>query len=147
MVSKKHATTNNISNINTKCTRNSGNCRVFSSLFIGRLSNRLKAQNLNANIVNVVDFPTKSPDLNKIENIWDELNRRVRRTGSIPTTLNQLRATLLYEWNNLPQNYVQRYVTSIRRCCLAVVNIAGGHTCYKVHMDMGAAAGFDLRIL
>ena len=87
---------------------------------------------LNANSENVVDFPPKSPDLNIIENIWDELNRRVRRTGAIPTTLNQLRAKILYEWNNRPQNYVQRYVTSMRRHCLAVVNSAGGggHTRY-----------------
>ena len=28
---------------------------------------------LNANTVNVVDFPPKSSDLNIIENIWDEL--------------------------------------------------------------------------
>ena len=70
---------------------------------------------LNANNVNVVDFPLKSPDLNIIENIWDELNRPVRRTGAIQTTLNQLRANILNEWNNLPQNYVQRYVTSMRR--------------------------------
>ena len=46
---------------------------------------------MNANNVNVVDSAPKSPDLNIIENIWDELNRRVRRTGAIPTTLNQLR--------------------------------------------------------
>ena len=85
---------------------------------------------LNANNVNVVDFPPKSPDLNIIENIWDELNRRVKRTGAIPTTLNQLRAKIRYEWNNLPQNYVQRYVTSMRRRCLAVVNSAGGYTRY-----------------
>ena len=45
---------------------------------------------LNVNNVNVVDFPPKSPDLNIIENIWDELNRRVRRTGAIPTTFNEL---------------------------------------------------------
>ena len=44
---------------------------------------------LNANNVNVVDFPPKSPDLNISEQIWDELNRR---TEAIPTTLNQLRA-------------------------------------------------------
>ena len=72
---------------------------------------------MNANNVNVVDFTPlpKSPDLNIIENIWDELNRRVRRTAAIPTTMNQLRAKVLYKWNNLPQNYVQRYVTSMRR--------------------------------
>ena len=67
---------------------------------------------LNANNVNVVDFPPKSPYINIIENIWDELNRRVRRTGAILTIL---RAKYLYEWNNLPQNYVQHYMTSMRR--------------------------------
>ena len=105
---------------------------------------------LNANNVNVVDSPPpppKSPDLNIIENIWDELNRRVRRTEAILTTLNQLRAKALYEWNNLPQNYVQRYVTSTRRRCLAVVKSAGRHARYLVYIDMDAAAGFDLRIL
>ena len=76
--------------------------------------------------------------------VWAELNRRVRRTGAIPTTLNQLRAKIIFEWNNLPQNYVQRYVTSIGRRGLAV-NSAGGQTRYYVDMD--AAAGFVLRIL
>ena len=85
---------------------------------------------LNANNVNVVDFPPKSPDLNIIENIWDELNRRVRRTEAKPTTLNQLRAKVLFEWNKLPKNYVQRYVMSMRRRCLAVVNSAGCYTRY-----------------
>ena len=80
---------------------------------------------LNANNVNVVKFPPKLPDINIIENVWYELNRRVRRTEAIPTTLNQLRAKVLYEWNNLPQNYVRRYETSVRRRCLAVENSAG----------------------
>ena len=29
---------------------------------------------LNANSVNLINFPPKSPDLNIIENIWDKLN-------------------------------------------------------------------------
>ena len=65
---------------------------------------------LNVNNVNVVDFPSKSPDLNIFENIWDEVNCRVRRTGAISTTLNQLRANILYEWTKYHQDYVQRYV-------------------------------------
>ena len=80
--------------------------------------------------LNVTNVTSKSPDLNVIENIWDELNRPERRTGAIPTTLNQLRANLLFEWNNLPQSYVQRYVSSMRRRCLVVVNSAVGHTRY-----------------
>ena len=43
---------------------------------------------LNANNVNVVDFPPKSLDIDIIENILDELNRNVRRTRAIPTTMN-----------------------------------------------------------
>ena len=89
----------------------------------------------------------KSPDLNVFEIIWDKLNCGVRRTGAAPTTLNQLRAKILYQWNNRLQNYVKQYVTSMRRRCLVVVNSAGGHTYNYVYMDMDAAAGFDLRIL
>ena len=103
---------------------------------------------MNANNVNVVDFPPKSPDLIKIESILDELNCCVRRTGAIPTTLNQMRAKSINYWNNLLQDYVQRCVMSMRRRCLAVVNGAGGgHTRHYVYMDIDAAAGFDLRIL
>ena len=80
---------------------------------------------LNANNVNGADFPSKSPDLNTFENIWDELNRHVRKTGDIPTTLNQLKAKILYECNNLPQNYIQRYVMSSCRS-----EQCGGHTHY-----------------
>ena len=132
MVSKKLATTNNNSSNNTKCTRNSGNCQSFHHCTSSAPAHLARATTtyLNANNENFVYFPQKSPHLNINENIWDELNCRVRRTGAIPTTLNQLRAKILYEWNNLPQNYVQHYVTSMRRHCLAVFNSAGGHTSY-----------------
>ena len=129
MVSKKRATTNNNSNNNTKCKRNLGNCihRGMQLLHDGTPTHweRSTTAYLNANNVYVVDFSPKSQDLSIIENIWDELNRCVRRTGAIPTTLNQLRAKILYDRNILPQNYVQRFVTSMRCRCLAVVNSAG----------------------
>ena len=88
---------------------------------------------LNANSVNVVGFPPKSKDLNISENICDKLNRSVRRTGAIPTTLNQQRAIRLYEWNSFPQNYGQRYVTSMRHHCLVVVNSAGTSQLLSLH--------------
>ena len=52
---------------------------------------------LNAINVNVVNLLPKSPDLNIIEIIWDELNRSVMKTGAIPTTLNQLSKNSLRE--------------------------------------------------
>ena len=83
---------------------------------------------LKANNVNVVDSPPPNHRITRFKhnrNIWDELKRCLRRTGAIPTTLNQLKANILYEFNNFPQNYVQCYVTSMRRRCLAVVNSLG----------------------
>ena len=59
---------------------------------------------LNANNINIMDISPKSPDLNVIENIWEELNRRVRRTGAVPHTIDQLRAKIVQQWANLPQN-------------------------------------------
>ena len=103
------------------------NHRGMQLLHDGAPAHRTRATTvyLNANNVNVVDFLPKSPDLNIIENFMDDLNCRVRRTGAIPTTLNQLRAKIIYQWNNFPQNYVKRYEKSMRRRCLAVVNSAG----------------------
>lgn len=50
---------------------------------------------LNANNINVTDVPSKSPDLNLIENILDELNHRVRRTVEVRQTITQLRAKIV----------------------------------------------------
>ena len=137
-VSRKRTTKNNNNNNNTKCTRNLRNCihRGMQLLHDGAPAHRSRATTayLNANNVNVVDFP-QNQKINITEFFLDELNRRVRRTVAIPKTLNQLRAKNLYEWNNLPQKYVQRFVTYMRRRRLAVV---------KSEVD---AAGSNLRIL
>ena len=73
----------------------------------------------------------KSLDLNVTENIFDELNRSVRRTGAIPTTLNQLRAKILTSGTNFLRITFSVFVTSMIRRCLAVVNTAGGHNASK----------------
>ena len=69
------------------------NHRRMQLLHAGASAHRARATAayLNANNVKVVDLPPpppppKSPDLNIIENIWDALNRCVKKTGAIPTT-------------------------------------------------------------
>lgn len=63
---------------------------------------RATTQFLTANNVNVMEWPSMSPDLSPIEHIWDELDRRVRARLNQPANLAQLQAALLQEWNNPP---------------------------------------------
>ena len=131
LVSKKRATTNN--NNNTKCTRNSVNCRFLSSLCTGRFSKCSSPSGKDHYYISECKqriYRRLSPRITKLKH---KSNCRVRRTDAIPTTLNQLRAKILHEWNNLPQNYVQRHETSMRRRCLVVANSAGTCSLLSLH--------------
>ncbi|XP_046557417.1 uncharacterized protein LOC124266660 [Haliotis rubra] len=85
---------------------------------------------LQANNVQVVPWPSKSPDLNPIEHLWDELDRRVRQRQQQPQTLEQLAQALQEEWANIPQRVIQTLVGSMGRRCKAVLDANGGHTRY-----------------
>ena len=69
-------------------------------------------------------------DLNPIEHIWDELDRRVRSRPNQPATLADLRIALRTEWNRMPQGVFAQTILSMRRRVGAVVNARGGHTRY-----------------
>ena len=106
------------------------NHRGMQLLHDGALAHRTRATTAYLNAKkNKRKCRRLSPQITRLKhncwNIWDELNRRVRRTGAITTTLNQLRAKILSQFNNFPQNYVKCYVTSMRRRCLAVVTSVG----------------------
>ena len=77
------------------------------------------------NNVIVFDWPANSPDLNPIEQVWDELGCLVRRNHAIHT-VNDLAA----EWANLPAPFIQRYVNSMHRRITACIAQNGGHTRY-----------------
>ena len=78
----------------------------------------------------VLPWPSKSPDLNPIEHLWDELERRVRDRPHQPTSLQQLRQALQEEWDAIPRDVWRHLIGSMRRRCLAVVDADGGHTRY-----------------
>ena len=63
--------------------------------------------------VNVLPWPSKSPDLNPIEHLWDELDRRVRQRQQPPLTLAQLANALQDEWRRIPQAKIRRLVQSM----------------------------------
>ena len=90
---------------------------------------RVTTNFLQRNNVNVMPWPSRSPDFNPVEQIWDQLKRRVRRNHN-PLTLPALERALQLEWRRLPANTVQRYVDSMRRRLLASIQANGGHTRY-----------------
>ena len=90
---------------------------------------RLTVQFLQMNNVNVMDWPAFSPDMSPIEHLWDELERRVRVQGPYHN-LQQLEASLIQEWNRIPQNVIQTLVRSMGRRIRACIQANGGHTSY-----------------
>ena len=85
---------------------------------------------LNQNHIRVHPWQALSSDLSPIEHLWDEFDRRVRHRQNPPETLQELRDTLVHEWNNIPQTFIQQLIGSMRRRCEAVVAARGGHTRY-----------------
>ena len=59
-----------------------------------------------------MDWPEKSPDMIRIEIVWDLFKRRISRRIRPEDTLQDLENSLVEEWNDLPQGYLDKCV-----CC------------------------------
>ena len=90
---------------------------------------RICRQFLNRNNVNVLHWPSVSPDINPIEHIWDYLGRKVRAREN-EHNIRDLENALIQEWNNIPNVVIRRYVRSMRGRLAACINSRGGHTRY-----------------
>ncbi|GFV50158.1 t-box transcription factor TBX20 [Trichonephila clavipes] len=60
-------------------------------------------------------WPSRSPDLNPIENVWDALGRQVAGRNYPPTNKNTLIRALAEEWDKLPQQLLDNVVQTLGR--------------------------------
>jgi hypothetical protein len=60
--------------------------------------------------IQVMEWPALSPDLNPIEHVWDQLDRRVRKRRNPPLTIQELTQALIEEWESIPQESLRRLV-------------------------------------
>lgn len=77
-----------------------------------------------------MDWPARSPDMNPIEHLWDQLKRRVRGRLTTPRTLQELRNALLEEWRDIPQSNIQNLIRGMSHRLEAVIRVRGGNTEY-----------------
>lgn len=80
------------------------------------------------NAPHVIDTPPQSPDLNVIEHLWQELEKRVRKRTI--TNKTQLKVALQEEWGNITANVTQNLVKSMPRRLEQVRANKGGATKY-----------------
>ena len=75
-----------------------------------------------------IDWPSYSPDLNPIENVWSILKSNVAENRV--TTLKGLIATMKKEWANLTLEYAQRLAETMSHRIEAVIQREGDFTMY-----------------
>lgn len=85
---------------------------------------------LNELGLNVLQWPSQSPDLNPIEHLWDHLKRRLNARPTQPTGMLELWARVEEEWESIPQGTVLNLIDSMPRRIEAVLKAKGGMTKY-----------------
>ena len=75
-----------------------------------------------------MDWPALGPDLNPIQHLWEETERRINRRHMLPATVQELTDAILDAYNNIPRMFIHNLFRSMGRQCAAVIDNDGGHT-------------------
>jgi transposase len=78
----------------------------------------------------VMEWPSQSPDLNPIENLWGRIKQRLRKRPLGPSSLNDIYDFVKTEWNALEKDYLLDLIHSMPRRIEAVIENKGGSTKY-----------------
>ena len=76
----------------------------------------------------VVNHPPQSPDLNPIENLWNEINKDIKKMT--PRNLNELEKVIKEAWRKIPTDICAHYARSMKKRCKAVIASGGLPTKY-----------------
>ena len=73
-------------------------------------------------------WPSMSPDMNPIENLWSILKTKV--TYRRPHTIKDLIIAINKEWNNLPKELELRLINSMKNRIEGLIDASGDHSMY-----------------
>lgn len=89
---------------------------------------RIVQEYLLYNCPKVLQPPPQSPDLNPIENVWDELDRRIRTTTI--SSKEMLKRRLKEEWDSINTDYLQKIISNMPQRLEEVIKQNGYPTRY-----------------
>ena len=68
-----------------------------------------------------LSWPQHSPNLNPIENVWDMVERCIRKHSLLPSNLQDLKSCIANAWYSLDVNALQKHVDSMLKRMTAVI--------------------------
>lgn len=80
------------------------------------------------NCPKLLETPPQSPDLNPIENLWSELDRRIHKMPI--TSISMLKTRLQEEWNKIGSDYTSKIISSMPKRLKDTLKNMGYHTKY-----------------
>ena len=97
---------------------------------------KLVAKWFKENVVDVIDWPPYSPDLNPIEHAWVQLKEALHKQfpeiaymrGSKEEVIEKLSEALVICWNKIAPAFFESLIDSMEERCDAVIQANGWHT-------------------
>ena len=80
--------------------------------------------------IKVLDWAPSSPDMNIIEHVWDQIDHLVRSCNPLPCNRDELWEALQEEWENFPQEALDKLYKSMPCHVAALIAARGGNTKY-----------------
>ena len=84
---------------------------LFKRITIQNILQKLAKKWKEENLIDRMDWPSNSPDLNPIENLWRIMKVKVGKFH--PQNIIQLKASIRAVWRSLPNNLAQNLANSM----------------------------------
>ncbi|KAF2351812.1 Transposase Tc1-like [Trinorchestia longiramus] len=78
--------------------------------------------------INILEWPSQSPDMNQIENLWRELKLKIQKRD--PNNITELKEICTEEWNKIAPETCKRLVVNYYKRLEAIINNKGYGTKY-----------------